>query len=714
MKTKKFILTAISILIVSIAFSNEFSDSLQARINNTSGREKIKAELELAFYLRRDDHSNAKEIAEKALNKIKLDFNDDTELKSQAMYYLGLTYFYERDYQSALDLFYRAVTIAQADKNKFLLSELYYFIGQSHYYYYGDNSQTISYYNQSVNYGLLTDNYRLLGAVYSSLSNLFRVSGSYEKSLEFIYNSKENYTKAGYREGIAWSEYTLGNLYNSVGLYEEAKTALNQSLKIYRELAAYNNVLTGVAICLDQLCVVNTTLNNLDLAKKYNQEAFEYYRIEDSFYGMSNSLKYRANIERKLKNFDTAETLLDSSLALKKQINDKIGLANLYTLYGALFIDTGDYQRALDSLFLGIKYAKLNNQVKNKIEIDHYIAIAYKYLGKYELAYDFKSREFDAADSIFNSKTNRNMLQLETLYEIENKEKQINELEQEKKITEISLQKQKQVEQYLFAIIALSIIAIVIIIFFFVSKVNTNKKLIESKHAVEESNAMKDKFFSILAHDLRNPFNSILGLTRILKERHRNMSDEELDKITNSLFHSSNNSFLLLNNLLEWSRTQRGVINFNPETIEIKSLIKEIIPLLQIDANIKGIEIDYDDTPVSIVADKNMLHTVFRNLITNAIKYSNKGDTVNITIKQRQSDTLITVSDSGIGMSKENASQLFTISNNYRLDGTAGEKGTGLGLMICKDFIEQHKGRIWVESEPGRGSSFHFTIPKNT
>ena len=713
MPMKKIIVLLILIFTVSIGFSTKFSDSLQNQIDILSGRKKIEAELELAYYFRRDDHSRAKELAENALNDIKINFNDDRELKTRAMYYLGLAYFNEREYQTGLDLFYRSVTMAQEDNNNFLLADLYYFIGQSHYFHYGDNSQAISYYNQSINYGLLSNNYRVLGAAYSSLSNLFRVSGSYEKSLEFIYNSKENYTKAGYREGIAWVEYTMGNLYNSVGLYEEAINAFNRSLKIYRELAADNNVMTGVAICLDQLCVVNTALNNLDLAKKYNKEAFQYYKIEDSFYGMSNSLKYRANIERLLKNYDKAETLLDSSLTLKKEINDKIGLSSLYNLYGALFIDIGDYQRALDSLFLGLKYAKLNNQVKSRIEIDHYIASAYNSLGMFELAYEFKARGFTVADSIFNSKTNRNMLQLETLYEIESKEDQINKLEQEKMITEISLERQKELKEYLFAIIALAIIAFVVIIFFFISKIRTNKTLVESKRLVEESNVMKDKFFSILAHDLRNPFNSILGLTRILKDRHRNMSDDEIDKITNSLFNSANNSYSLLNNLLEWSRTQRGVINFKPEPIQTNNLLREIIPLLQIDAEIKGIKIEYDDAPVSIVADKNMLHTVLRNLITNAVKYSNKGDTVKITVKQRQTDTLITVSDSGIGMSKENAAQLFTISNNYRLDGTEGEKGTGLGLMICKDFIDQHHGKIWVESESGKGSSFYFTIPKN-
>ncbi|MCF7832565.1 MAG: tetratricopeptide repeat-containing sensor histidine kinase [Candidatus Marinimicrobia bacterium] len=710
--TKHIFFILILVIFSTFLSASEMEDSLLHQIQISKDIAKIDAQIELSYYYRRLDAEKAKYYAELALDELNSNFKNNA-LEAKAMYCMGLSYYYTMDYQNALDIFFRSLALSQVNDDERLLSDIYFFIGSIYYYYYGDNKQTIDYYNKSINSALRSNNYRILGAVYSSLSNLFRISGSYEKSLEFIYKSRENYAKANYTEGIAWIDYTTGSLYNTLGLYEEALNAFSSSLSIYHEMATVDSVMTGVAICLDQLSVIHTELNNEDLARKYNQEALKYYIQENSRYGISNSLKYKANIEYKSHNYKMAMSLLDSSLSIKKEINDRMGFSSIYSTYGAILIDNGLYQQALDSLEIGLNFAIENKQMKSRIEINRYMAIAYEKLGNYLKAYEYKSEETNVADSIYNAKTTRGMLQLETLFEIESKNNEINQLEQEKLISDLSLKKQKNLRNYLFIMIFLSLIIIVMFFYYYKAKVRSNKELHESKKIVEKAIATKDKFFSILAHDLRNPFNSLLGLTRILKENHTKMTKDEIEKIIDSLYESSNSNYSLLNNLLEWSRTQRGNIDFTPEEMMINESLNNVKKLLSSYANEKEVSIIIDTEPVNIYADKNMITTVLRNLISNAIKYTKNGGEIRVRYNDLNTYVKVSVSDTGIGMDEIDLQRIFRLGENYQVLGTSGEKGTGLGLIICKEFIDEHKGKIWAESELGVGSTFYFTIPKN-
>ena len=237
------------------------------------------------------------------------------------------------------------------------------------------------------------------------------------------------------------------------------------------------------------------------------------------------------------------------------------------------------------------------------------------------------------------------------------------------------------------------------------------KQIRKKKDELQKANITKDKFFSILAHDLRSPFNSILGLSNILKQKHKNMDVDKRDKIIQAIYESSNNNYTLLNNLLEWSRSQRGKISFIPESLIINELVEKTKDLHASVADSKGIKIIIDLEPITINADKNMIETVLRNLISNSIKYSNYGDIIHVKFSKSNFETRISVSDTGIGINEIDRQRLFEIGNNFQIEGTAGEKGTGLGLIICKEFIDMHHGKIWADSEPGKGSTFHFTIP---
>lgn len=240
----------------------------------------------------------------------------------------------------------------------------------------------------------------------------------------------------------------------------------------------------------------------------------------------------------------------------------------------------------------------------------------------------------------------------------------------------------------------------------------TEKIIHENETRLRELNATKDKFFSIIAHDLKNPFNSIIGFSNILAEQVRELDLCEIEEYAGIIQRSSKRAMELLTNLLEWSRLQTGRLEFNPQNIDLIVLIEHEIDLLSDTASLKSITIS-KKTPknVKAIADKFMIETVLRNLISNAIKFSHRGGEITVSVVQKINELEIAVADKGVGIKSESIVKLFRIEESYSTAGTQNEKGTGLGLILCREFIEKHKGRIWVESEIEKGSTFRFSIP---
>jgi signal transduction histidine kinase len=237
--------------------------------------------------------------------------------------------------------------------------------------------------------------------------------------------------------------------------------------------------------------------------------------------------------------------------------------------------------------------------------------------------------------------------------------------------------------------------------------------LIEREVELKELNSTKDKLFSIIGHDLRSPFNNILGFSKLLIEKVNDPSFTKNENYLKFIYNSANNTLILLDNLLNWAKSQTGMINLNRERIVLSDSILEIIKHYNPIAKAKNITLNYfTEDEIEIYADKNLLNTVLRNLISNAIKFTNTKGKISIYAIENKDFVEVTISDNGIGISKERLKQLFLLTPDSCAVGTANEKGSGLGLLICKDFIEKHNGKLWVESIEGRGSDFKFTLPK--
>ncbi len=241
---------------------------------------------------------------------------------------------------------------------------------------------------------------------------------------------------------------------------------------------------------------------------------------------------------------------------------------------------------------------------------------------------------------------------------------------------------------------------------------NAEQELKISEQKLKQLNATKDKLFSIIAHDLRSPFNAILGYSRVLRENLAIYPLEESEKIIDILNSSAQNTLDLLINLLSWAKNQTGQTKFNQEVVTLHKVVCEVVEVMNSSAKIKNISMNFNiSNRIKVYADKNMLKIILQNLISNAVKFTNPGGLIHIYALPCNDSVEITVSDTGTGIGKKQLKSLFSLNATDHLDGSTNERGSGLGLVICREFVEKHGGRIWAESKAGKGSKFKFTCP---
>ncbi|MBN2662324.1 MAG: HAMP domain-containing histidine kinase [Bacteroidales bacterium] len=222
----------------------------------------------------------------------------------------------------------------------------------------------------------------------------------------------------------------------------------------------------------------------------------------------------------------------------------------------------------------------------------------------------------------------------------------------------------------------------------------------------------KNRFFNIIAHDLRSPFNALLGFSELLYLNYDSFTGDKIQMMTKAMYDTSKSAFKLVENLLTWSRSQSGKLKFEPTFCSLNTIIDNPISGVDLMAKNKNINIKKTITEnVNVCVDKNLIYTVLRNLISNAVKFTKPNGEIKIDTKIIDEFVEISVSDTGVGIEKSRVGDLFKIDAANSTEGTENEAGTGLGLILCKEFIEKHGGEIWVESELNKGSTFYFTIP---
>lgn len=588
----------------------------------------------------------------------------------------------------------------------------------------------------------LREYYNLYGLYYFD-------EGDFALSLENFYKCMRLSAKLGEYGAVGFSYNDIGYVFYVQGLWDLAlqhyKEGINGlEIKDSSKLSPIPFLYQNIGLCFGHL-------NQLDSAKKYLDLTIEYSLRNNDSIRINHTKLYLANIySRHNINRLKADSIYREVLKFFSKNNEWLD-GHPYTLYylGMNLEDMNQldsaekyYKLAINELDrigwdkkkIDINYSLLklylkSNDLKkvdsildindnliynfNSIDLlaDKYY---YKYLtfekkGQFDSAFYYLKKYSNTKDSILHTSINGKVTSV-------TKDMQILQNMQEKKLI------QEKNVQRMFLLLFIIILGIFLFVLVYsrlrlqkknVEIVNQkNEELSKINKQLDEANNTKDKFFSIIAHDLKNPIGAIKGTSEMLDSDYDMFSDDEKKETINQIFNAAYSLQNLLDSLLTWSRSQRGMIEFQPVIFNLNWLVESVISLLESNANLKNIKIHNElNDSIDINGDTNMINTIIRNLLSNAIKFTPEGGNVTIRARKDNIKTSIEVEDTGIGISKENIARLFKFSTTYSTDGTNSEKGTGLGLVLVKEFIDKHNGTIDIESELGKGTKFIIEIP---
>ncbi|MFP4023980.1 MAG: tetratricopeptide repeat protein [Thiohalospira sp.] len=536
----------------------------------------------------------------------------------------------------------------------------------------------------------------------------YRILGKYSESLDYYFKGLELAKKYNEKEQEGYSYINIGNLY----IYQEYYNIAIENLLKAKDIAESINHKR-------MLAYINLNLGRAKMLKKEYEDALAHYkkaldlRIElNNIPGQAVCYKYIGDVYFELGQTEQAQTNYDKTIETVDKDSDIDLLANAFVKKSFLFYQQGNYQQAHF-------YAKKSLGLATKVGARLLMRDSYKVLsqvnynlGNYKKAADFNNQIIALNDTLFNQELSEKIFDLEYRLEKQKKQAEIDLLNKDKKIKELELHRTR-----LFSIALLIILGILSGTFLYVlhslkHRRKQNQLLEKQKEELARINATKDKMFLIIGHDLRGPVGNLRSLIEMLLEDEEVMNNKNLLDVFTVFMKSIQSVSDLLENLLLWAKNQRGEINFHPEPVSLNSIINRNLQLFKTIADHKGVSLNVDfENNFDVFVDKNMIMTVVRNIISNALKYTPAGGSISIVVDQEKQYYKVAVKDTGIGFDQKTATEMFNSKDFYSTSGTNNEVGSGLGLILCKEFVEKNGGKIWAESKPDQGASFYFTIP---
>lgn len=390
------------------------------------------------------------------------------------------------------------------------------------------------------------------------------------------------------------------------------------------------------------------------------------------------------------------------------------GIRNTKERFVRLYTDTKQLDKALETLN---ELELLSNTGKDSTMICKcykMYAEIYSSAGKYDLAYTYLKKHIDLRSLIESKENKQRLMELQTVFSIDQKEFENKTLKKENELQKEKLDSQRIIVTIVLC--ALLLLAVLMIALFRKEKTlkKKNEEINSQNKKLEEIILIKDKFFSILAHNLKNPFWSILGQNSLLEQSYNEFTDDERKELISRVGTLATNVYKLFEDLLSWAKTQQGAIEVAKQNLLLTEVINSAVKPYLTQAMNKQVELEINTDPeMNINADRFMMETIVGNLVDNAIKFSNRESKIVIGAESRNGDLEISIMDFGTGMDKEKVDKLFRIDENISSAGTMNEKGSGLGLIICKEFVAKHDGSIKVQSKEGEGTTFTIVLPRH-
>jgi signal transduction histidine kinase len=595
---------------------------------------------------------------------------------------------------------------------------------------------SVRYGTEAIDLAVGTSDYKSLSKAYSFVGVAYRIMGKYSHSVDFYYKGLEVSVKYGLTEQAGYAYLNLANLYVYQELSALARDNLKKAGKIAGDLAlkpmlAYVYMYQGRIFSLD---------GKLDSALISYSKSLSLRQELDQLAEQATCYKYIGDIYFLQGDYLTANGNYNLSLEKVDKENDKDLYANLLIKKSLIFLNQNDLMEASSMAGEAFKTAceiGANMTIKDALNVLVKLSLLNK---DYKTASELQQKVIQYNDTLFSKQLSEKIFLLEYQLEKQQRNAKIDLLNKDNTIKDLRIRRIRIISIALTTVILL--LAAVFIVLLSLLKQRRkheellelqnreiteqsenielqNRKLTDANEKLEKSEAelkrivqTKDKLFSIIAHDLRNPFTALIGLTELLHENANTISSDEKNVYVTMINESSHKLLQLIENLLQWARSQTGTLKLVNSELVLGNLADDVLKIYSTQAEAKGISLKNEiPADIKVYADQEILATVIRNLISNGIKYTRKGGNVNCSAFAENGKIVLKISDTGVGMSSQMLEKLFSIENTFTTEGTSNEVGTGLGLVICQEFIETLGGTISVESILGTGTSVFVSLP---
>ncbi len=590
----------------------------------------------------------------------------------------------------------------------------------------GDYTTAIQEETQALQYALKLNDSTNIGLSYSNIGNYYHEMGVYDEAYLYLTRAYRLLQKA--------RKNTLDSLYMNIALHNISRVfkelgqyqTCEQHLKLSRKVSQQLHDKEGEAYYFDEMGDLKLRLHQYDSALYYLQKAYleaDKLLKESPASTVAELIpKIMAKTARaylSLRKYDSALLYYDSARLHHERTNNRYGVADAALGRGMVFIEQNKTAEALQHINTALQTAAQFNARLLAVRCHEQLARVYEQKKDYKQALQHYRRYQQQRDSLFSISMQQKLFRNQVRFETEEKDDIIAALTKMEQIRQSELKKQELIRNILVVVVALTIVLLFTVYRSGQRRRKINMLLLQHQEEsekrsqeLEQLNEVKDKFFSIISHDLRSPINALAGILDLMDKGA--IKPEEMPGAIRELGKRFTHTRTLLNNLLDWSLLQMDKLNLKATRVNLRDAVNENIDLMY-SFHEKNIQIQNHVPPHAMVqADANTLNLVIRNLLSNAVKFTNEGGEIVVTASESPSEWTVSVQDNGIGMSQEVCRQLFDRTNPYSTRGTANEKGTGLGLILCKEFIGKNGGRIWVQSQEGKGSTFSFTLPKAT
>ena len=564
--------------------------------------------------------------------------------------------------------------------------------------------------------------YNLLGLANDDL-------GNYAVALDYYFLSLKHSKKIADKKGMATAMNNIGRFFWTQGNNGLALRYLKKTLPLVMES---EGALT-VGYVYNNLGLISDDKGDFEEAFTHYEKALGIFSRLDDNEGKALVLHSLAWLYYTQHNWDSTLIYVNQALELDIEINDIEGIAANRHLLGMVHFQKNEYEKALEQFHMGLHETSKAKVAPIMVKLYKEIAQTHFEKEEYAEALENLEKHNELNDSLFNKSNITQINNSQTIHDVQLRQEELKQLQAQKELDEISLSFHRT---FTYLLLASAVILLGLLLLLFIqNKQNnytikalnnhnrnikeqnealalSNRELNLSKAKLEEFNRTKDKFFSIISHDLKSPLNSLQGLMQLLALQSDSLSSQELVQLAKGLSHSIENLATLLDNLLGWSMAQMGKIEQRPTKVNLNAVVKENISILEINAQSKNIQVqNHVIEEVFIYADFNMTSFVIRNLLSNAIKFTKNDGHIKISYKVFDEHIHLCVSDNGIGIAANDVEKLFKIGQHFSTQGTAQEKGTGLGLILCKEFVEKNKGELLVESMLQKGTKITVVLP---